>query len=125
MASKKKLFTAMTVVSAALLTVTCVGTSVANYFSPWINSTLNCSTVKLEQADGDVDTEYYKSAYTYDRKGEEALIQAGKDLYRSIIEEGTSLLKNENKALPFTSANKKLPFSVTQRLNIFLHSMLN
>lgn len=106
---KMGLWIILTCVFAVLLIVAIIGTAVTNYFAPAINSLLNADTSRIVKVDGDTtDTEYFKSNYTYDKPGEEKLVKDGKDLYRNIIEEGTTLLKNENNALPFKSTDKKI-----------------
>ena len=106
---KTLLWAILTGVFAFLLVVFIIGTAVANYFAPAINSMLNAATSTIVRVDEDtIDTEYFKSDYTYDQTGEEKLVKDGRDLYRSIIEEGTVLLKNEASALPLTASDKNI-----------------
>ena len=106
--SSTKLWSILTGVFAVLLVIAIIGTAVANYFEPVINTLLMTSTTKMVEDPNaaSVDSEYYKSAYTYDRAGEEKLIADSKEVYRNLVEEGSALLKNENGALPFTESDK-------------------
>lgn len=104
------LWTALTSVFALLLVVAIIGTMVANYFEPAVNTLLKASTARLEVDPNaaNVDTEYFKSDYTYDRAGEEQLIADAEALFRQSVEEGATLLKNENNALPFAENDKNV-----------------
>ncbi len=106
--SSTKLWGVLTGVLAFLLVIALIGTSVANYFEPVINTLLMTSTTKMvEDPDAaSIDSEYFKSAYSYDRAGEEKLIADSKEVYRNLVEEGSALLKNENGALPLNEADK-------------------
>ena len=104
------LWTALTSVFALLLVVAIIGTMVANYFEPAVDTLLKASTARLEVDPNaaNVDTEYFKSDYTYDRAGEEQLIADAEALFRQSVEEGATLLKNENNALPFAENDKNV-----------------
>lgn len=104
----RRLWTVLTGVFAVLLVVAIIGTMVANYFEPVINTLLMASTSKIEvdPSAANVDTEYFKSSYTYDRAGEEKLVADAEALFRQSVEEGAALLKNENGALPIASGEK-------------------
>lgn len=106
----QKLWTILTGISAVLLVIAIVGTMVANYFEPVVNTLLMASTSKIEvdPTAASVDTEYFKSDYTYDRSGEEQLVADAEALFRQSVEEGAALLKNENGALPIASGEKKI-----------------
>ena len=106
----RRLWISATAITGVIFGALVVGERVTNYFEPAINSMLNASTTEIiEDPNADhIDTEYYKSDYTYDQKGEQKLVQDGQDLYRSIVEEGTALLKNDNNALPLATTDKKI-----------------
>ena len=106
----QKLWTILTGISAVLLVIAIVGTMVANYFEPVVTTLLMASTSKIEvdPTAASVDTEYFKSDYTYDRSGEEQLVADAEALFRQSVEEGAALLKNENGALPIASGEKKI-----------------
>ncbi len=118
MKKSTKLWTVLTSVMAVLLVVAIIGTMVANYFEPVLNTLLMASTSKVVESDDTTDTEYYKSDYTYDRAGEEKLIADSEELYRNLVEEGAALLKNENGALPFASTDKAVTVFGTGLKNI-------
>lgn len=107
-------------VFAVLMIVVIIGSAVAFYFEPAINTmlgTTNVIVVQKENAETG-DTEYFKSGYKYDRQGEEQLIKDGKTLFRNLVEEGAALLKNENDALPFGSYGKNITVFGTGLKNI-------
>ena len=109
--SKTPLWAILTGVFALLLVVVIIGTAVTSYFAPYINSVLGASTSKIIRGDKtNTDTEYFKSDYAYDRAGEEKLIADAKEVYRSSVEEGSVLLKNENNALPLASTGNVVVF---------------
>lgn len=118
MKKSTKLWTVLTSVMAVLLVVAIIGTMVANYFEPVLNTLLMASTSKVVESDDTTDTEYYKSDYTYDRAGEEKLIVDSEELYRNLVEEGAALLKNENGVLPFASTDKAVTVFGTGLKNI-------
>lgn len=107
---KKKTLIALTVTTGALLVALIVGNQVTNYYEGAINSLLNASTSKIIQKPNaeKTDTEYYKSNYAYTKDGEKNLVEDGKNLYRQIVEEGTTLLMNTGKGLPFSNDTKKV-----------------
>ena len=107
---KKKTLIALTVTTGALLVALIVGNQVTNYYEGAINSLLNASTSKIIQKPNaeKTDTEYYKSNYAYTKDGEKKLVEDGKNLYRQIVEEGTTLLMNTGKGLPFSNDTKKV-----------------
>ena len=118
MKKSTKLWAILTSAMAVLLVVAIIGTMVANYFEPVLNTLLMASTSKVVESDDTTDTEYYKSDYTYDRAGEEKLIADSEELYRNLVEEGAALLKNENGALPFASTDKAVTVFGTGLKNI-------
>lgn len=105
-----KLWAILSGVMAVLLVISIIGSMVANYFEPVLNTLLMASTSKIVEDEnaGSTDTEYFKSSYTYDRTGEEKLIADSEELFRNLVEEGSALLKNENGALPLTDSDKKV-----------------
>ncbi len=107
---KKKLWVGLTSATGILLVALIAGGQVANGFEQPINALLNASTTKIvKKGDGESgDTEYYKSNYDYTKEGEQKLVDDGKKLYRNIVEEGTTLLKNDNDALPFAKGTSKI-----------------
>ncbi|MDD6302057.1 MAG: glycoside hydrolase family 3 C-terminal domain-containing protein [Bacillales bacterium] len=107
---KQKLWTGLTVATGVLLVALLAGNAVCNKFEQPINSLLNASTTKLVKKGGseETDTTYYKSNYEFTKAGESKLVEDGKELYRNIVREGATLLKNDNEGLPFSSTTKKL-----------------
>ena len=108
--SHRKLWMTLTSIFAVFLVVAIIGTMVANYFEPVLNTLLMASTSKIEvdPTAAAVDTEYFKSGYTYDRTGEEQLVADAEALFRRSVEEGAALLKNEGSALPIKSGETKI-----------------
>lgn len=108
--SHRKLWMTLTSIFAVFLVVAIIGTMVANYFEPVLNTLLMASTSKIEvdPTAAAVDTEYFKSGYTYDRTGEEQLVADAEALFRRSVEEGAALLKNEGNALPIKSGETKI-----------------
>ena len=67
----RRLWISATAITGVIFGALVVGERVTNYFEPAINSMLNASTTEIiEDPNADhIDTEYYKSDYTYDQKG--------------------------------------------------------
>ena len=58
---KPVLWTAFSVIMAALLVAVIIGNSIANQYATTINVALNTSTYKIIKGETDQDTEYFKS----------------------------------------------------------------
>ena len=107
-----KLWAALTAVCAVLLVILLILTPIANTYSSLIDSTLNVQKSKLVGGDGDADTEYYKSDYSYDESGDSELYADYLEVYEQIAEEGTVLMKNDNGALPLESGDEVIVYDL-------------
>lgn len=107
---KTPLWVVLTCVFAFLLLVFIIGTAIAMYFEPAVNSMLNAATSKIVRGEEDenVDTTYFKSGYAFTKADEQKLVDKSKEVYHGLVEEGSVLLKNENNALPFADTDKKI-----------------
>lgn len=108
---KNKLWTGLASIFVFLLCFAIIGTNVAMEYASTVNSVLGTSTSKIVtlDADEDIDTIYYKSAYG-DFTGEN-LKKLIADTYEQAIreaEEGVVLLKNDNKALPLAPGERNV-----------------
>lgn len=97
-----KLWGILTAVSALLMVVLVVGTTIAFQYATTINVALEVSTFKIVKGDSDVDTEYFKSDFASD----EERTSYEEELCAAVEAEGATLLKNENEALPLAKGAK-------------------
>lgn len=97
---KPVLWTAFSVIMAALLVAVIIGNSIANQYATTINVALNTSTYKIIKGETDQDTEYFKSDFA----SEEEQVSYEEELCAKIEEEGSVLLTN-NGALPLKAGD--------------------
>jgi hypothetical protein len=102
----------LTGVSAGLMCIFLIGSGVAGNNKSVVDKTLNVTTSKIVHDSSAVvgDTEYYKSSYTYDKAGETKLVSDAFANYQKVVEEGVTLLKNNNKALPVSKTSSVAVF---------------
>ncbi|WP_407271890.1 glycoside hydrolase family 3 C-terminal domain-containing protein [Radiobacillus sp. PE A8.2] len=108
---KKFLVKASVPVTAVLLGIMLVGTTIATENAPAINSSLNTPTFKwTNDGDSGKDYEYYPSKF----KNIADLKKAGQELVEKVMGEGAVLLKNQNNALPLNSDERSVSlFSIS------------
>lgn len=100
----------LTGLTASLLVVSLGTTTIANAWASKINEYLGTTNIKVSGETSDSEDAYY---YKSDFDNTEDLIAARNDVMTRIQEEGTVLLKNENKALPLASSAKVTLFGMT------------
>lgn len=94
---------------ALVMSVLCglsyTGGIIANENAPQINTALNTPNFRaIATGDDSADTEYFKSSYD----NLDTLMGAGRVLGEQAMAEGIVLLKNDNNALPLTTAERKV-----------------
>ena len=99
---KVGLWSGLTSATAILLVGAIIGTSVANRYATTINARLNTSEFKIVKGDTDVDTEYFKSAFSSDEERQAYT----EELCARVEAEGAALLQNNNNALPLANGAK-------------------
>ncbi len=101
------------------------GQLITNDWAATINSVLGISTSKVvETADDAGDTIYYKSEYgDYDSDTYELYKKASIEMCDTIMEEGSTLLKNEGSALPLTSGAKVTLFGYGSFVSAYTNNL--
>lgn len=99
---KVKLWSALTVLTAAATIASFVGGSIASRYTTTINVALGTDTYKIIKGEDAGDTEYFKSDFASDEERE--AYEA--ELCAQVEAEGAALLKNDNKTLPLAKGAK-------------------
>lgn len=98
----------MTNVSAVLFAIAIGATSIAEANAGTINSALGTTNTKIENGDGNTDTEYYTSDYSSLRD----LVAAREELNQEMAAESTVLLKNLGRTLPLAAGARVTLFGM-------------
>lgn len=102
---KRKLVKASVPVTAFLLGIMILGSTIANENAAQISGFLNTPSFQIiQQGNASGDSEYYKSRFD----NLESLISAGRALGETAMAEGAVLLKNENQALPLSAGENAI-----------------
>jgi beta-glucosidase len=116
MASKKKMsnrrFRAVVIPVVALVTVLCVGVTIAaQYWSASLDTYLGKGERRVQTASdvADWDAEYYDQRYD-DTDATDGSISFGAAVNKSITDEGIVLMRNEDAALPLAQGARVTPF---------------
>lgn len=92
-----------------LFALTTLASSIMIENSAAINSFFNIETSRIEFSDADGDTEYFKSSASSVKETREQ----GEKIITEVMEEGATLLKNDNEALPLANGAKISLYSVS------------
>lgn len=95
---------------AVMFIVFTIGNSIASVYAPIINTTLNVTTTEIRGKDDSVT----QSGYAFTQEGEQQLHDDNVALTQQIMQEGATLVKNNNNALPLASGNSVSIFGIAQ-----------
>lgn len=99
---KKRLLRGVSAITASLLALMIIATSVATAYEAMINTHMGTSSYEMRSnGDDNIDTNYFKSEFT----DVDQLVSTKKELTKAIAEEGCVLLKNADHALPLNAAS--------------------
>ncbi|MCD7761094.1 MAG: glycoside hydrolase family 3 C-terminal domain-containing protein, partial [Clostridiales bacterium] len=107
MKKKSFLFRGLTAVLALVMLICMSLTALTLGNTTWINSNLNISTTEtLSSGDDDTYTVYWENEYGYDSTALMEVYYDAADANVEIAEEGMTLLKNDNSALPLAEGSR-------------------
>lgn len=112
--NKTKFWTLWSILFAVVLIVGIVGNSITSVYATIINKTLNVSTTEITGLD-ETDS---SSNYEFTKEAEEQLRADNIALVNKVVQEGATLVKNKNDALPITSGNSVSIFGIGQYMAI-------
>ncbi len=102
---KRGLWRGLSAIMASLLVICLVAGNVANAYSAFINTRLGTTDrIAVQTGESDVDSTYFKSAYT----SLADMMDAQEQVAVQIGSEGAVLLKNDNAALPLNKGSEKV-----------------
>lgn len=110
--NKKKVSGILYLIIAYFVTILIIGNSLAFSFAPMVTQFLGQKDYKIQESDGDTDTEYYKSDYTNLDK----LIEDETSYAKQVQAEGT-LLKNAN--LPLSGNEEVALLGIDSKNGVF------
>ena len=99
-------------IAALLIALPVAGTSIANYFAPSLDNYLGRGEIKYDKGSAqynEEDVKYYDQPFEKGKDGKYNASVAGYQLTEAIANEGITLLKNKNNALPLTKNAKVSP----------------
>ena len=102
------LWRVLTATFLLLLVIGIAGMTVTTEWSGYINQVLNVqSTIIVTDEDGDTDVVYFKSEFSEHTD----VMNNARSVAQKVQEEGSVLMKNDNKALPLAKNSKVTLFS--------------
>lgn len=105
--NKTKFWSLWAMLCLAVFIIFVVGYDIAMTYEAAVNSFLDISTTKITGLG-----ELTASDYAFTKEDENRLAQDNRRVYQQIVEEGTTLVKNENGALPLQSGSKVSIFGI-------------